>query len=400
MGLDVHSAITISAMLSLMMAASLLYTLRDHPPMQRPSLRLWIASMGLQPVAWTLYGMRGTNPDMLSIVLANAMLALSYAYQLQALRLFTGRADRPVLVYASVVLVTIAELVFTFVLPSMRMRTVTVSQLMAILFVLSVFVLLRGPRPYPRSHLLTAASLLLPAVVLSVRSAYEGLRAETLASAFAVTPMQTMVFGMAAFMPIIATLGFVSMCNDRLNQELVRQAMLDPLTGISNRRALDAAADRAIAVARRHARGLAVLLVDADHFKQVNDRHGHGAGDSALQALVAALQAELRPSDLLGRLGGEEFVVILPESDEEPAHGAAERLREAVAAIDFSIQREKVPLRVSIGIALLEDGDDLVTLLRRADHAMYVAKRSGRNCVVGPRQLRQQAIGEGVHMAG
>lgn len=399
MGLDIHSAITISAVLSLMMAMSLLYTLHDYPAQQRPSLRLWIASMGLQPVAWVLYGLRGAIPDLFAIVLANSVLILTYAFQLQAVRRFVGRSNNPLLVYTPVVLVAAVEIVFTYAYPSMRMRTVWASLLISIPFFLSAHALLSGSRPHRRSNLLTATTLLLPAIVLVLRSAYEGLRSGTLASAFAVTPMQSVVFGMAGFLPIIATLGFVSMCNDRLHQELVHQAMLDPLTGISNRRALDESAADAIAVARRHARDLAVLLVDADHFKQVNDRYGHGAGDAALQALVAALQAGLRPGDVLGRLGGEEFVVILPETDELRAHAAAERLREEVARIEFYVQRDKVPMRVSIGIALLQPDDDLVTLLRRADHAMYVAKRSGRNCVVGPRQLEQGAPTEGVQIA-
>jgi len=392
MGLDIHSAITISAVLSGMMAVSLLYTLHDYPAGQRPGLRLWIASMGLQPVAWVLYGLRGAIPDLFAIVVANAILALTYAFQLQAVRVFVGRANRPALVYTPVVLVAAVEIVFTFVDPSIRMRTVTASLLIAIPFFLSAGALLRGSRPHRRSNLLTATTLLLPALVLVTRALYEGLRPGTLATAFTVTPMQAIVFGMAGFLPIIATLGFVSMCNDRLNQELARQAMLDPLTGICNRRALDESSAEAIAVARRHARDLAVLLVDADHFKQVNDRYGHAAGDSALQAMVAALQAALRPGDLLGRLGGEEFVVILPESDETKAHAAAERLRERVANIAFSVQRDPVALRVSIGIALLGPGDDLVTLLRRADHAMYVAKRSGRNRVVGPRELQERSV--------
>jgi diguanylate cyclase (GGDEF)-like protein len=400
MGLDIHSAITISAVLSLMMAMSLRYTLHDYPVEQRPSLRFWIASMGLQPVAWVLYGLRGTIPDLFAIVIANAILTLTYAFQLQAVRVFVGRPNRPALVYTPVVLVAAVEILFTFVYPSIRMRTVSASLLIAIPFFLSAGALLSGSRPRRRSNLLTATTLLLPALVLVTRALYEGLRSGTLASAFTVTPMQAIVFGMAGFLPIIATLGFVSMCNDRLNLELVRQAMLDPLTGISNRRALDESSADAIAVARRHKRDLAVLLVDADHFKQVNDRYGHGAGDAALQALVAALQAALRPGDLLGRLGGEEFVVILPETDEIQAHAAAERLRDAVANVEFSFQRDALPLRVSIGIALLEPDDDLVALLRRADQAMYVAKRSGRNCVVGPRQMQQQTAIDGVPMAG
>ncbi|HTA65386.1 MAG TPA: GGDEF domain-containing protein, partial [Xanthomonadaceae bacterium] len=367
------------------------FTLHDYPTSQRPGLRLWIASMGLQPVAWVLYGLRGQIPDLYSIVVANAALSLSYALQLHSLRRFVGRADRLALVYAPVPLVAASEILFTFVYPSPRMRLVSVSLLIAVSFFMSVTALLRGGGPRRRSNLLTAISLLFPALVLVVRSVYEGLRHDALTSPFTVTPMQAAVFGMASFLPIVATLGFVSMCNDRLNQELVRQAMLDPLTGISNRRALDESAADAIAVARRHDRDLAVLLVDADHFKQINDRYGHGAGDAALQALVAMLQASLRPGDLLGRLGGEEFAVVLPDSDEAGAFRAAERLRNEVAATQFAIQREPVPLRVSIGIALLEGDDDLVTMLRRADQAMYVAKRSGRNRVVGPRQMRQPA---------
>lgn len=387
MELDIRSAITISAVLSLMMGLSLFYTLHDYPAAQRPGLRLWIASMAVQPFGWVLYGLRGGIPDAYAIVLANALLALSYACQLQAIRVFVGRPRRILRVCMPVVLLVLVEIAFTFAWPSMRLRTVCASLLLAMPFVLASAALLRGVRPYPRSHLLTAASLLLPAVVLVLRAVYEGLRTGTLASPFTATPMQAMVFGMAAFLPIIATLGFASMCNDRLNKELVRQAMLDPLTGISNRRALDVSAEAAIAVARRHRRALAVLLVDADHFKQVNDRHGHGAGDSALQALVVALQESLRPGDLLGRLGGEEFIVILPENDETRAFQAAERLRLAVEATDFTVQHEKIALRVSVGIAVLAESDDLVTLLRRADHAMYVAKRSGRNCVIGPRQM-------------
>ncbi|HEY2344767.1 MAG TPA: GGDEF domain-containing protein [Xanthomonadaceae bacterium] len=400
MGLDIRSTITISAVVSLMMALSLSFTLHDYPASQRRSLRLWIASMGLQPLAWVLYGLRGQIPDMYAMVVSNAVLSLSYALQSQSVRSFTGRAERLALVYAPVPLVAAAEYLFTFVYPSARMRLVTVSMLIAFSFFLSVAALLRGGGPRRRSNLLTAISLLIPAFVLVIRTIYEGLRHDALTSPFTVTPMQAAVFGMAAFLPIVATLGFVSMCNDRLNQELVRQAMLDPLTGISNRRALDESAADAIAVARRHGRGLAVLLVDADHFKQINDRYGHGAGDAALQALVATLQASLRPGDLLGRLGGEEFVVVLPESDEAGAFHAAERLRNAVAATEFTIQREPVPLRVSVGISLLEADDDLVTMLRRADSAMYVAKRSGRNCVVGPRQLRQPRPATGDVAAG
>ena len=387
MGVDVHSAITISALLALLMGISLRYALQDYSPMLWPSMRLWIFGTLLQPIAWVLYGLRGQMTDLVTIVLANALLSLSFARLLQAVRLFVGRPGNAALIYLPVLLVALAEIVFTYVVPGIRMRVVSVSLLLALQFALTVAALLDGSLRR-RSYLLTAAAFALPACVLIVRAVYEGLRVHSLSSAFASTPMQSAVFGIAAFLPVISTLGFVLMCNDRLNRELVRQASLDPLTGISNRRALGEAAERAIAAASRNGHGLAVLLVDADHFKRINDEYGHAAGDSALKMLVEALCSVLRREDLFGRLGGEEFVVVLPEADPASARYAAERLRQAVERTEFVIQRTTVPLYVSIGIALYQSGhDDFATLLRRADQAMYAAKRAGRNCVAGPDDL-------------
>lgn len=394
MGIDIHSAVTISAVLSLLMGVSLRYVLHDYPPALWPSMQLWIFGTFLQPIGWVLYGLRGEVSDLIAIVLSNAVLSLGFAKLFQALRVFVGRPASAVLIYAPVALIALAEIVFTFVVPSIRMRVVSVSALIALQLATAAATLLRGPLLRRRSHILTGIGFLLPAGILAFRTLYEGLRADILASAFAPTPMQIAVFGVAAFLPAISTFGFVLMCNDRLNLELVRQAMLDPLTGISNRRALVDAAQRAVAVARRHGHCVAVLLVDADHFKDINDDYGHGAGDAALQMLVVALRSQLRPEDLFGRLGGEEFVVVLPDADEVVALAAAERLRQAVETANFVVGRDWVPLRVSIGIALSEsDHDDFAGLLRRADQAMYLAKRAGRNRVVGPGEFAEQAAG-------
>jgi diguanylate cyclase (GGDEF)-like protein len=137
-----------------------------------------------------------------------------------------------------------------------------------------------------------------------------------------------------------------------------------------------------------------LLLVDVDHFKRINDVHGHEVGDDALKLLATTLQGALRSEDLFGRLGGEEFVAVLPESDESAAAASAERLRRAVEDCAFSVRGQAHPLRVSIGVAVMQSGDDFAALLRRADLAMYAAKRAGRNRVRGPGDLALAAAAQ------
>ncbi len=388
MTLDIQSAISIAAVMSLMLALSLRFVLADYPASLRPGLGMWIMAMAVACPAWVLYGLRGQMPAFIAIVVANALLSLSWAYQQHALRRFVGWRSGAA-VYAPVLAIALVEIVFGLWRPGIRERTVCASLVIAWQLGSCVWVLARAARPLSRSAWLTAAAFGLPTVILLLRAAYEGLRTQTLTTAYAATPMQVVVFGIAAFAPLLATLGFVSMCNERLNQALRRQALLDPLTGIGNRRALMEAGERAVAAAERRGDALAMLLVDADHFKVINDRHGHDAGDLALCTLVDAARGVLTEHDRFGRFGGEEFIALLPGVDEEHAQATAERLRAAVAAAQFRVRQQAVPLRVSVGVAVMQSGDDLSALLRRADQAMYFAKRRGRDCVVGPRQMRE-----------
>jgi diguanylate cyclase (GGDEF)-like protein len=385
--LDIRTTIMIAAGLALLVGLSLRYVLRDYPSPLLPSIRLWTLGTVLQPTAWVMYSMRDSIPDLFSVVIANALLSVAFAKQIEATRTFVGRPKNSTLIYSPVVITTLLELFFTFVVPSIRWRTVTVSAVFCAQMICGVVALLDWSQPRRRSQWLTATAFMAMGSVLVVRVIYEAVSAGPLTSAFTPTVMQTTVFAVTAFFPTVATLGFVLMCSDRLHQELERQATIDSLTGISNRRTLGEQATRAIAVAHRHKRSLALLLVDADHFKRVNDVYGHEVGDEALQLIAATMQCELRSEDLLGRLGGEEFVIVLPEADEAAARKGAERLRQAVEVTEFSAQHRRIPLRVSIGIAVIDDNDDFASILRRADQAMYTAKRSGRNRVVGPADL-------------
>ena len=166
--------------------------------------------------------------------------------------------------------------------------------------------------------------------------------------------------------------------------ELRRLASVDELTGVANRRWFTAMASRELERCRRFGHQLALLMVDVDHFKRVNDTHGHAVGDEVLKAFTRVLEGNLRSVDLLGRLGGEEFAVVLPEADDSAARQTAERLRQAVEGLQFPFEDGTV-LRIttSVGIAILSTtGETLDSLLARADGALYAAKRQGRNRVV------------------
>jgi len=168
----------------------------------------------------------------------------------------------------------------------------------------------------------------------------------------------------------------------QMEAELLRQASTDMLTGISNRRYFIAQAEQELRRSRRFARAMAVMMIDLDHFKRVNDAHGHATGDAVLQAFVKRALESLRQSDLLGRIGGEEFAVILPETELEAAREVAERLRAHLAERPVVAERAAIASTASIGVAQLSAKDGSIdNLLHRADQALYAAKQNGRNRV-------------------
>lgn len=167
-----------------------------------------------------------------------------------------------------------------------------------------------------------------------------------------------------------------------LTRELENQAQTDFLTGACNRRQLLALAERELLRAERYQTSFALLLLDIDYFKRINDRYGHLVGDLVLQHLVRTLRRLLREVDIIGRLGGEEFLVLLPQTSEAPALEIAERLRQEIAAVAVLPDNdEPVYFTVSIGITAMRTGDSLNAIIRRADEALYRAKAQGRNQV-------------------
>lgn len=185
---------------------------------------------------------------------------------------------------------------------------------------------------------------------------------------------------------LVEFVGIARDVTDRLNliEKLSQQAYHDELTGLANRRFLSQQAQLELERAKRYQYPIAIFLLDIDHFKTVNDCHGHLAGDNILKQLSLLMKETLREHDMIARIGGEEFAVLLPEADLAAATIIAERLRQTVAKFAFHALPElETTMTVSIGVASTSDvAYDFEKLLNEADKRLYLAKAAGRNCVI------------------
>ena len=168
------------------------------------------------------------------------------------------------------------------------------------------------------------------------------------------------------------------------HEEIYRLTTVDGLTQIFNKRYFAEALEREVARATRYRRELSLVMFDLDHFKEVNDTHGHLAGDAVLKTLAHTIRTRIRTEDIFARYGGEEFAIILPEIDGHNAHQFAEKIRRIVETTDFIFEATKIPVTISMGVATLDLEEPVsAALVKRADERLYEAKSAGRNCVKG-----------------
>ena len=379
MGLDVRSVMVVGVLLSLLTVLLLAQAGRNFPEMHRRTLRIWTVGLMLQPASWLLLAMRGVVPDPVSIAFGNGLLLAGFAEMCRAARSFHDLPEWR-WVWWSVVTVAVALLLtFAWVWPNYSARVMVNSVAAMVLF--SGMALGLSPslgRGGFSAARLTAAFAAVGVLTAIWRFTEHLLDPRVNGSLLDAGPSDMVVFMYACVGVTFLSLGFVLMHTERAYEDLRRIASVDALTGVLARGALEERGEALVAEARRQDKPLAVLLLDLDQFKAVNDRLGHEAGDRMLRHLAARARLVLRGEDLLCRLGGDEFVMVLPTTDAPGAVIVAGRLRESLASVPLQFKGQALPIPLSIGVAASRADDlDLAALIKRADDAMYVAKRAG-----------------------
>ena len=362
-------------------------------PQQREGIGLWALALLAHAATYVLFLLRGQVSDWLSVVLANAILAGAFALLLAAVTEFHGRAQPWGRLLAPVAATALLIGVF---LHDYRLRLLSSSFILALQNAVILWALWRPQPPrQPRGALLISASLGINGLVLLARGLWYTVHEPPPQGFMGSGTGQSITFLSAFIVVLLASLGFILMTKDRaeaINHELANN---DLLTGIPNRRLLQQTLRRdALRAMREHA-PYAVMMADIDHFKAVNDTHGHLAGDAVLRHVAHLLKARVRGQDMVGRWGGEEFLVLLPATTLEGARQLAEVLRAGVGEAPCHYQGTPIPVTLSIGICAdtLQPGDRPSLLVDAADKALYAAKAGGRNRVehallMRPHELR------------
>lgn len=323
--------------------------------------------------------LRGIVPDIVSVAFANTLIVAGLVLGIRSLRVFCGQPPRDALGWGLTAALLVALLLFTEVWPSQIAR---VAAIFAAIIVIAVraALLLRGNAP-PECRM----SCLFTESVFWAVAALTAVRVVALAFEGTQDVMRSNALNAATFLfytafILVATLGVTWMEIQQLQSQLFRLATRDPLTGILNRRAFLAEVEREIARSRRGSQKFGLVIFDIDGFKQINDTHGHPFGDQVLNWMVETIVGALREYDLIGRYGGEEFVVLMPDTDGNAALAVAERARHAVAQRGIDVNGTTLHITVSGGVAeFSRDGADWDALLTAADQALYEAKNGGRN---------------------
>ena len=356
-------------------------------------LLVWVQNSRVIAVAWwasahlmralsvTLYGFYGSVPDLISIDLANVLLFSAFGVTWNGARVFNGNKALPGSLIAGAALWLLASQ-----WPGFEMSTEMRGQLSAMIIAtyawLTAYEFWRG-RSEPLVSRWPAISLFFTHGALfllrtPLTALVRGKEADSVLSSAWLS-----VLSLEAFLMTIAT-AFILLAMSKERTELRHKtaAMIDPLTGLLNRRAFVQDAEALLLQQVARDRPIGVLLVDLDSFKSINDRFGHPVGDKVLQVFAKTARGGLRQTDLVGRLGGEEFIVILADAGHDNAFLVADRLRNAFAVNAAVVDGQALHATMSIGVSVIVDPrQSLAELMKLADQALYLAKARGRNRV-------------------
>ncbi len=381
--LDIFTIMVMSLLLCGLMAGLLWLSARTFPPNERESLYIWITALIMQPIGWTLFMIRGTSTDLLLTFGANLFLILSFAELTRALRRFIDLPERrlPMVLLATLTAAAMG-LVARFV-GNFSMLVIMNAAAIGIILAFMLVSVLQGRRKKPSMPLNIVAVVAATGVVVAILRSIVHLDSPQYDGNFlSASTTDSIAVIYASLSPIVASIAFLLLYQERNSHRLEELASTDGLTRILNRHAMTRQAARHFHSSNSTGTSC-TLLIDLDHFKRVNDHYGHEAGDQVLIEVVRRVQDRLRPEDIFGRVGGEEFAVLLPHTTPDQAESVAERIRTSIEAEPVSHDPSDISVTASIGIACrLPTDNEWADCLRRADKAMYRAKALGRNQVV------------------
>ena len=353
----------------------------------------WVQNTAIHAVAWwgfahliraasiVLFGMYGNAPDLITIDLANALLFTAFAVTWTGARVFDGRPAEPVyLVTGAVLWLLICRL--PVLAEAVDARSMIASGIITAYTWLAAYEFWRGRAEPLVSRWPAIFMLFAHGALFLLRTPLAAMLPWSPANHMLGSVWLTVLSFEALLFTISIAFILLAMAKERTELRHRTAAMVDPLTGIANRRSF---MQDATQLAKRHRaspRPTAVLLIDLDHFKSINDRFGHALGDRALEIFADTARHSVRSSDLLGRLGGEEFAAVLSDTSRDKAVMVAERIRASFAQAAIEIDNRPLGATVSIGLVYCEDAAlDVPGLLVQADQALYCAKENGRNRV-------------------
>ncbi|MBC8752588.1 GGDEF domain-containing protein [Paraburkholderia sp. WC7.3b] len=359
-----------------------------------PGLYRWFGANILAVSALVVLTLCGASPTPMAILISSALLAAIPIVALQGFRKFFAlRPSQPHAVVAYVILV-IGLVYWTYVSPNPDARIISMAAFVGYfrLCIGWTVYIMRPPHRPRYSYQFLAFVAVLGGLVYIARAIVTGLGWEQHAHFLDLTPMNVAYIGIGILTLPCLSIGVVMLAYDRMAERMERLATVDDLTGALVRREFMARAELLLAHANRTRLRLAVAILDIDHFKAINDGHGHAVGDSALVHFASIMSKGIRRGDIFGRLGGEEFAVLLPETSGADAVAIVDRLRLQIATAELVIPGGEVECTFSAGVSEYETGESLKNLMARSDAALYSAKAMGRNRVVAAVSARAQTI--------
>lgn len=376
--MDIKTLVLALALGNLSLCAALFFG--QYEQKKSSVLSVWSVAKQCQALAWMLVYLRGIVPDLLSILLANGLLFAGVALDAGVFLQASGRSGWRRLIWPLLVLAIAAFLACYLVDVAPALRLAAGALIVALFALIGVGALALG---------WSGAAMLqrFLVVVMGALALLIGARGVVLVLLPGgwgwLSPALLQVAGFVALylMMLSNGFGYLLLARERLRAQMAQLEVQDSVTGVPNRRGFFNALAPWMALARRPGMPTALIVLNLDHFKRVNDSYGHQVGDMLLKNVVDLCQNQLRDSDLIGRLGGAEFAIQLPRTALADALLVAERMRAAIAVMPLKTERAVLNLTASLGVAVIRADDSVVTLFQRADEALQTAKRDGHNRV-------------------